>query len=76
MYDTTYLKQQVLKHVSTRWLGKGSLSYVGKVPALENLFFVRVRKAATVKRLTKQFENPMTEVCLLGKAYLILLNIL
>jgi hypothetical protein len=50
--------------------------YVGNVLALEKLFLSGSEKQPRLKRRTKQFENPMTEVCLLGKAYPILLNVL
>jgi len=58
------------------YLRKGSFSYVGNVPALEKLFLADSEKQPRLEQLKKQFENSMTEVCELGKAYPILLNVL
>ena len=44
--------------------------------ALEKLFWPGSENQPRFQRLTKQFENPMTHICLRGKAYPILLNVL
>jgi hypothetical protein len=73
--DTPY--KQVLKHVSTRWfsLKKTVSRMLEMYLALESYYLSGSEKQPRLKRLTKQFENPMTEVYLLGKAYRILLNV-
>ena len=67
--DNTY--KHVLKHVSMRLF---SLEYtvsgtLEMYQPLKSYFLSGSEKHPRYKRLPKQFDNPMTEVCLLGKEY-------
>ena len=59
----------IYPHIGLAW--KGSFSYVGNVYVLtlEKFFLSGSEKQPRFKQLTKQFENPIIEACLLGKTY-------